>query len=163
MFERLFRKKELTLEQKRTVEITKRLQAAVRNAVGIKDLEKVSKIIGKEMILNATAKFYNLGDFREALTLIEQSKEYVDDLVEHENAHANVAEREGVPFEGYWIVFLKNDEGGIYPQPMAKFDDSLNDPDENMKEILKKILRAPEEYGNKLSKADIEMLENLDK
>ena len=117
---------------------------------------------------DATAEFKTIGDFREAGQLLGWDKKelegyssYLDYLIEHENAHINVADQEGAIVHGYNIIMMKEEDGKIYPQPGARYDvpEGLSDDDNYRIEMLAVI--APETYGNFLSPGDklkVEML-----
>lgn len=108
-------------------------------------------------------------EFRYALECLNYyTEKKIDDLVSHENAHANKIESLGVPFSGYRIVSFINKDGkeeelffaqrGDYPEEWTRKEEL---------EAGKAIAQAPEEYEsneplsdgdkNKINRADNEL------
>lgn len=115
-------------------------------------------------ILHSTALADTIGEFRETLEQIRVefglTQEWVDDLVAHENAHANVARDTGHEWVGYGAVFIKDDNGqlsAVQPVHFTKPDLSWGPMELITKSI--EVTEAPAVYGNKLSEGDVANLE----
>ena len=115
-------------------------------------------------ILHSTALADTIGEFRETLEQIRiefgLTQEWVDDLVAHENAHANVARDTGHEWVGYGAVFIKDDNGqlsAVQPVHFTKPDLSWGPMELITKSI--EVTEAPAVYGNKLSEGDVANLE----
>lgn len=112
------------------------------------------------LLKNGTICTENLLEFSLALEALGMSEEEVVDHLAHENAHANKTESLGAEHLGYNITLIRNGNGFLI-QPYSH----IYIPDEwsskKYKETMRKVLMAPEEYGNKLSPDDVEKLKNL--
>ncbi len=170
-------------EKERIEKIKKQLQYALDNAISAQDLDDLIKRIrglspneSKKMLLDsqqlkdATAEFKTIVDFKEAGHLLEWDKKkmdgfnsYLDYIVEHENAHLNVAEQEGAIVHGYNIIMIREEDGRIDRQPAARYDvpEELSDDEKYRIEMLSVI--APKTYGNFLSPGDEAKIRRLHK
>jgi hypothetical protein len=105
-----------------------------------------------------------LPEFNYILSLLKKPGIDVSTIAAHENAHANVADVEGAEHGGYNVVFLKDLDG----DPVYIFQARVGYPlellmSENLDEVRKKIIQAPEKYGETLSESDKEDLERIKK
>ena len=103
----------------------------------------------------ASVHLKNLADFKIALEFLILNKDTVTDILEHENAHANKGEAIGANFIKYKLTLIQK-EGRLIASPSAIFDLDFTDP--NIREQLKLITSAPDEYGNRLSDGDMDYL-----
>lgn len=134
------------------------------------DLELDEKI--KQEILSHGAVVKTLPEYGEMLTQVSSQynlgKEWRDDLLAHENAHANVSEELGYDHIGYGLFFISEEEENFDPrniEPKKKHLISIQPAHihEDLErwspiEVIEngiKTLEAPETYGNKMSEADI--------
>jgi hypothetical protein len=98
------------------------------------------------------------------LELAEFSPEQVDQILNHENAHANVAEQvQSQKFNGYRILFTKDKDGELLVQPFAKLSTDYSFSDEQILEDRMKVIEAPLQYGDRLSPDDKEKIQKLQK
>lgn len=86
-------------------------------------------------------------------------------MVEHENAHANVAQQKGetTAFLGYGMVFFKQGDRIVSMQPIT-LTDRIGSVD--MVRFLSdkiEVLRAPSVYGHKMSEDDERESANIEK
>ena len=185
---------ENTFEQIK-LEITKKVEAAKNNPLDInryqelekqivdlkdkffksgsksqEDLEIDEKI--KQEILSHGAIVQTLPEYGEMLNQVASQynlgKEWRDDLLAHENAHANVSQELGYDQIGYGLFFISEDEENLDPrniapkkknlisiQPAHIHEDPTHWPPIEVIENGIKTLEAPETYGNEMSEADI--------
>ena len=103
----------------------------------------VDTLPGCQELFSQVARDFNLG------------QAWADDLVAHENAHANVAEATGHDLIGYAVLFIK-DEGGqlsnLQPLHISRPDVEWGPRESLTKHI--EVTNAPAEYGNTLSEGD---------
>ena len=115
-------------------------------------------------ILKSTALADNLVEYQEMLSQIASefglSKEWVQDLLAHENSHANVSESVGEDWVGYGAVFIKDDAGvltNIQPLHLSKPKITWGPRETIAKKI--EVLDAPRVYENELSEGDVSDIE----
>lgn len=115
-------------------------------------------------ILRSSAVADTLNEFREVLEQIKANyflgEEWVNNLVEHENAHANVAQATGHEWVGYGAVFIKDANGqlsNIQPVHFTKPNLSWGPREVITKNI--EVTEAPALYGNSLSEGDEKSVE----
>lgn len=156
-------------ENKRRFFIETLVNAASSNAVPLDIFHKYNQIFRKNELSEeekdicnkvelATVHTKNLGDFRFAMEEI-WDKEDVLNILEHENAHANVAQSLGVETKDYRLIFYKNEKGNILIEPSVRISLTGTLEERNQKKI--KILLAPHEYGNILSDEDTNTLQYI--
>ena len=118
-----------------------------------------------EKIQSARIHAYNLNDFRYALEAAGASKQQVEFLVSHENAHANKAVQLGAQFEDYYFTIYSESNGELDLDVGATIsipEKGRTWTNEKRKETDIQITRAPDEYGNKMSEDDKKRLDQLD-
>lgn len=122
----------------------------------------MEKYINKDTIDRASVHVDDLISYKLLLSKLGISKKDEFDILEHENAHANVAEQNKGLLEGYKILFVRKGNGFYYKPYIGLSNNVLNQfDDQKRKEILGNIIIAPEIYGNKLSEGDKRNLEEL--
>ena len=108
-------------------------------------------------VLKATAQTRTISEFKELLRLIPGlSEEKVIDILEHENAHANVAQQlDTVEFKGYGAVFFKNDDEIVSVTPTTFIDREAGG--DRVQFLLDNMafLEAPDTYGHHMSDDDV--------
>lgn len=96
----------------------------------------------------------NLSEYKKLLLAGGLDEQQAEDIVAHENAHANVAEQEGWQFEGYGIRVGYDSVGGIIYSPCALLKHYFDEkPDQYLQKVIA-ITVAPEVYSNELSPSD---------
>lgn len=103
-----------------------------------------------------------ISEFKLLLDKIALNNEHAKALLNHENAHANVAQSVGVDHDGYIILVRKEDDGTFYYSPMAtwKFPAEWWDKKENIEKTIQ-IFSAPQEYGDRMSVDDKDNVKEL--
>lgn len=102
-------------------------------------------------------------EFKEVLIQVgkmyNKTEDWAEDLLAHENAHANVGEAVGYEVKGYIVLFSKDNAGRIYSQPavFSRSNRDWNTVEKAMKNIV--MYEAPLKYGEVMSDGDIEMAE----
>lgn len=94
-----------------------------------------------------------LPEFRYVLTLLKKDGVPVNSVVAHENAHGNVTDIVGNTHTGYSIEFIKNLDGDI-DYSFESHQTSNAATTEEALDREEKIMRAPEDYGDKMSESD---------
>lgn len=122
------------------------------------DRVKEENMIEKE-ILRSSALADNLTEYTEMLQQIRTAygltQEWANDLLAHENAHANVAQETGHEWVGYAAVFIKDSDGNLISiQPLHFTKPNLSWGPEEMIAKNIEVTKAPEVYVNKLSEGD---------
>lgn len=127
--------------------------------------QKEDKI--QQEITSSSAVSDTLVEFREVLRqLTEEYGEYgldekwAEDLLAHENAHANIAQATGHEWVGYLTTFIKDNEGrivSIQPSHLTKSQKGWGYRESIVKHI--EVLDAPRKYDNKLSSFDEQDIE----
>ncbi len=104
----------------------------------------------------------NLYEYRKVLELAELSPEQVNNILNHENAHANTADQtQSQKFNGYRIQFTKDRNGDLLVQPFAKLETDYSFSDEQIMKDRMNVLEAPVRYGDRLSGDDKEKIQAL--
>lgn len=80
------------------------------------------------------------------------------DTLSHENAHANKATQVGARFEGYRFALVKDTQGYLLVYPMAITSIPEDWDYKKRKKRDSQIIRAPEEYGHRMSEGDKQLL-----
>lgn len=152
---------EHTLEE-RSALIDRLIKVAKSNAVSAEQYN-AGKCTESELDI-ATIHLTDLSSLRMAMEILKFPKAEIEDILAHENAHSNVTdsfieipEYKDLRNEGYNILVIKDAKGFIY-QPRIKVHIPDSWSEEKQSEILRKIVRAPEEYGNSLSPDDRKIL-----
>lgn len=116
----------------------------------------------EEELRKSTLFCKNLVEFRLALESLNISEKDIQDLLQHENAHGNKASELGANHESYNLTFLIDQEGRESFRPQV----GIFIPDEwdkdRQKDVMKKIILAPEGQDNPLSAGDKRQLEQYD-
>jgi hypothetical protein len=133
------------------------LQNSSPTRENIQKLRELDEEIKKHKIFIKT-----LVQFRMLMNMLGKNYYRVNDVVTHENAHANKASSLGVVHEGYSVLVYKSktDDGFSY-QPLVDRDIPRTFNDKEKVEVNLKIGFAPEEYGNHLSDGDEEQIRKL--
>lgn len=122
-------------------------------------LDKNNKEKIEEILAKSSVSVESLYDYRLVLNALELPKEEIDDILSHENAHANKAEVVGAKHLDYGITIMKNNKGGYTYQPYSSLYIPKEWEEGKVRDAWEKIATAPEEYKNKMSKEDIQMLQ----
>ncbi len=112
----------------------------------------------RERLDQASIVVNTLYEARRAMELIGFDQDSLIDILSHENAHANKAMQVGANFGGYKFVLVKDMDGGLLIHPMAVISLPEDWNYEKRRELESQIIRAPDEYGNKMSEGDKEEL-----
>ncbi|MFA5773085.1 MAG: hypothetical protein WC908_00200 [Candidatus Paceibacterota bacterium] len=116
---------------------------------------------------NATIKVNTLNEFRLALEKLKNlrifkdfGEKQINELISHENAHANKAEELGAEHKSFKIVIIKNNENDY---ALSTTTAEIYIPEEwdakKKREVLVQIFKAPEIYGgSNMSSYDKKML-----
>jgi len=121
------------------------------------ELQKLDDEIAKHKIAVRT-----LVEYRMLMNMLGKNYYRVNDVVTHENAHANKASSIGAIHEGYSVLVYKSKSGeGFSYQPLAHTDVPGTFNNKEKIEANFKIGFAPEEYGNHLSDGDEEQIRKL--
>lgn len=140
-------------------EIYDRMNEILANPLSEEDLEKLSD----DEIKNASLQVQTLPEFHIALQVLAEKgvpREVLLDMLEHENAHANIAEVLDVNFQGYRIIPVSHHDGAsLQPQVRIGLPDDWSQ--EKREQVLREIIMAPDVYGNSLSEFDKKDLEDL--
>lgn len=139
------------------------------------DLELDEKI--KQEILSHGAIVETLPEYREMLNQISKQNNlgegWRDDLLAHENAHANVSQELKYDPIGYGLFFISEEienedprniaqkQKRIFIQPAHIHTDPAHYSPIELIENGIKILEAPKDYGNEMSDADIDERDEL--
>lgn len=115
----------------------------------------------KDELLKSSVVVQTLPEFR---VLLEKGFgddiETINDIIAHENAHANALEKAGAIFTVYSLLIAK--KGDVYMRKAgANYSYPSDWTEEKKTDVYKQMLSAPEEYGNILSSSDKERLEKL--
>lgn len=98
---------------------------------------------------------YGIIEYKKILELLGLSKEKVSELLNHENAHANVTEQvSSQTFDGFRVRFHKDSNGKITFTPSIKTTTDMSFPEKQRLEEDILINEAPIYYGDKLSERD---------
>jgi hypothetical protein len=117
----------------------------------------------EQEILASSAVAKDITEFREVLRQIQEELGYTNDwtenLLAHENAHANVAQQTGHPWVGYTTLFIKDESNrivSIQPAFFTKSDRNWGEVETLVKNMM--VTDAPSVYGNSPSEFDVESL-----
>jgi hypothetical protein len=161
-------------------EIRQRLEKALDNPILrsrlnelLKELDKMRKKDYKspltdqqimDELLASSARADNLIEFQEMLRQLashfNRPKEWIEDTLAHENAHAAAALENGFEWMGYALLYIKNEVGEVVVQP---FFIQRASKDWSQKELHFKnlqVLNAPKLYGHTLSSFDEKDIRN---
>ncbi len=136
---------------------------SLRDRDDLTDYDKKFQNNFRRRLNNATISINNLGDYKFALEYVA-GKEFAEDTVAHENAHVNMAESLGMEIGEfpYVLTFIKTKKGmEVFPSANLGIQINKNISIDE-KEKYRKVITAPLEYGNKLSKFDLEDLDFLE-
>lgn len=128
--------------------------------IQLKSINKKNETEIIKLLEKGTISVETLFEFSLAMKLLGISDKERQDYLSHENAHANKAESLGVQHLGYKIPLVKIGNE-LFFKPYTHINMPNEWSDEKTKKTLRKILLAPNEYGNKMSPGDIEKLKNL--
>lgn len=124
-----------------------------------KDKEKRYQLLNKE-ITDAEVLVPSIIEFKKVLELLNLPKERIEQILNHENAHANKAEQlETKNFIGFRIRFHVDKNGEIAFSKSAKI---LSNNNFSKKQILEEdilVAEAPLHYGDRPSNRDKKMID----
>jgi hypothetical protein len=143
-----------------------------------KDLKEFKRL--QEQINKSSVHVETIAEFKLLLDVLRdrlpdiglQNWDKVIETVAHENAHMNVAQQHSLESRGYEVVFYELDNKEIAIVTGAVIPDILKDASLEDLNIMEKILKAPETYGQSLplstdgigaNQADTEVLEYIQK
>jgi len=141
------------------------LQQYIENIEGLTQDQlfhaRLLDIIQKRSIL----KLETLPEFKYALEkLPNTSKEWRTEMLAHENAHANVADKLGVEHFDYSLIFLEGkDEEKLYIPQASHINPEMIEgwTKQRQNEANLEITQAPEVYGGRLSESDKKEIEKI--
>ncbi len=94
-------------------------------------------------------------EYKKVLELLPLSKEQINSILNHENAHANIGEQVKThKIEGFRIRFIKDRNNNIGFMPSVKISTNISAPEKEVLEETILITEAPLNYGDVLSKDD---------
>ncbi len=135
-----------------------------KNEQGLTSPEEIEYKVLNDQIKSCQVTVKTLSEYRKVLELLEFPKNTIDQIMNHENAHANVAEQlESQIFRGYRIRFLKEQDGRLVIQPQAAVSTNPSFPEKQGIEEEIMVTEAPLYYGDELSISDQKVIENLRK
>ena len=117
----------------------------------------------RKRMTEATIIVETLPEARRVMEILGFNKNSLIDTLSHENAHGNKAEQLGAKHFGYKFCLIKTDNGDFLIQPQASIEIPEDWEKGKQDEVLTKIIEAPEEYDNKMSKGDKEDLKHFNK
>lgn len=113
----------------------------------------------EQEILKSSAVANDLTEFREVLRQKReeygQTNEWAENMLAHENAHANVAEQTGHPWVGYTTLFIKDENNrivGIQPAYFTKSNRSWSKVETLIKRMA--VTDGPRIYDSAPSEYD---------
>jgi hypothetical protein len=162
--ERIEKVRHNPISQKRLQELESRMDAIFtrfsekgeRTTGEIKEEKNIISEISRHSVV-----VYGIAEFRLVLEEMADyikgfyTKEDIDDILAHENAHMNVASSLEYKISGYALTFIDSGDGNLGVQPSCLFFMNEN---WNLKQTLNNTissLDAPRKYGNSLSEKDI--------
>jgi hypothetical protein len=141
-------------------DIENKIAEAKDNAPNMEEVEKMEPNEAEEVLARARFKVESLYELKLALKMIGFSDESMIDTLAHENAHANEAQAQGVKHTGYNITIVKyGGKFAVHPSAGVYVPDEW--PKVKQDDVMRKIITAPERYGNSLSEDDLKKLEDL--
>lgn len=129
---------------------------------GLSTSEDTLYIILKDQFRSCAVVVQTISEYRKVLELAGLFGKAVDQILSHENAHANAAEQ--LPsqiFKGYSLRFLKENGGKIVMHPQVLFSRDNSFSEEQLIEDEIRVTEAPLYYGEELSPGDIKEIERL--
>ena len=160
-------KEKLQAEDYNEILIKKIKEKVIETKKNAPDLRLIEKLYseGREdeittFLENGVFRIETLLEFKLFMENLGMPKEDIQDFLAHENAHSNKAESLGAEHLGYKINLIRNGNGYIFkPSSDIYIPDEWSE--EKINDTYKLIAQAPEEYGNRLSPDDIEILKKL--
>ena len=124
-----------------------------------KEKEQKYQMLNKE-ITDSEILVQSIMEYQKVLELLGLPKQKIDELLNHENAHANVTEQvASQTFDGFRVRFHKDINGKVSFTPQAKTTTDLSFPEKQRLEEDILVTEAPLHYGDKLSARDKEVIE----
>lgn len=101
-------------------------------------------------------------EYRRLLELVSMPEYRINEILSHENAHANVAQQsESIELKGFTIFFFRDKSGKLYIQPSISIDVDWSFPIKKLLNESIQISEAPLHYGDKLSADDTDRIQVL--
>jgi len=147
------------------------IRRAIKYAIRADELNVVYDTAKHQQSLQkATIEAETISDLKFLLRELSKIKGFdfltdseITSILNHENAHSNVAEIVGAPPTGYEVVIVKEGKN-FYVAPFASFDDADDWLSEKKKVLdMIRILNAPNEYGDTNSVSDNKSIEKMKK
>ena len=119
----------------------------------------------RDKILNTSGVFLKtLPELRYGLEKMGCTKEYVEEMVVHENAHGNVTDKLGANHIGYNLLVTKSEDGSyhvVVPQSVVYIPDKWG----KMRQLFvqREITSAPTRYNSQLSPSDASKIDQINK
>lgn len=117
------------------------------------EYENIKKLLERGII-----KVQTLPELRQLLEDVGLETKEINEIMAHENAHANKAEELGGNFEGYALLFKKHPflkyliGKNISTEIITKVNPSEDWKIEQKKDFINKVMQAPHDSKNNLSK-----------
>ncbi|MEI6490499.1 MAG: hypothetical protein WCO16_01910 [bacterium] len=158
-------------------EIRKKVEEVKARAISLKDARKTIKAIDKllyaedgdhdeellalhDILMDSTVTVQTLIEFKMVMQNMTDDPEQVEEMIAHENSHANVAESLGAKFIGYALLICKDKDDFVF-RGVAPYELPPEWAARKRKAAHLKIIGAPEKYGEELSDTDIGKIEWL--
>ncbi len=145
------------------------IRGAIKNACRSDELDIVYDTAEHQQSLDrATIRVEIISDLKFVLVELSKIKGFaflteaeIASILNHENAHSNIAEIVGATPTGYEVIIVK-DSKRFYVAPFASFDypDEWLEEKDNIRAMIR-ILNAPNEYGDKSSASDNRRIEKM--
>ncbi len=165
---------EIELELQRKVLFAKQHCLSLQERQDIDEKLKEATVIQKERELTddevehhysfrerldlASIVVITIPEARRVMEMLGFTDEQLVQTLSHENAHANKAMEVGATFSGYNFALTRDSDGGILVQPSAITSIPDNWSKEKTIFFDSQIIKAPDEYGEKMSPGDKEEL-----
>lgn len=165
-----------TSQEALKIEIEKIVEEVKARAMSLKDAKKATKTFDKwyysdnrshdeeleaiqDAIMNSSITVQTLAEYRMVLENMTNPAE-AEEILAHENAHANIAQSLGADFIGYSLLICKDGDEFVFrggaPYRLPKEWSA-----EKKKAAHIRIYNAPEEYGEELSPTDEKVVDGL--
>lgn len=144
----------LTLEEEKQINEKLIEGTIIQNKRELTDEEVEYYYSFRDRLDQASVVVDTINEAKRVMELIGFTDDSTIDTLEHENAHANKAMQLGANFGGYKFSIVRDIDGGYLITPMAITSIPDDWSDKKREEVETQIIKAPEEYGNRMSEAD---------
>jgi hypothetical protein len=165
-----------TSQEALEIEIRKKVEEVKARSMNLKDAKKATKTFDKwyysddrshdaeleniqEEIMNSSVTVHTLAEYKMVLQSMMDDDE-AEEILAHENAHANVAQSLGAEFLGYSLLICKDGDEFVF-RGGAPYRLPSEWSTEKKKAAHLRIYGAPEEYGEENSPTDEKVVNSL--